>query len=57
MNAKQVLDLIKEKGVKMVDMRFCDLIGTWQHFTVPAHTVDKDTFEEGLGFDGSSIRG
>ncbi len=57
MNAKQVLDLIKEKGVRIVDLRFCDLVGVMQHFSVPAHEITKDTFEEGLGFDGSSIRG
>ncbi len=57
MNAKQVLGLIKERGVRMVDLRFCDLVGVWQHFSVPAHCVSEATFEEGLGFDGSSIRG
>jgi glutamine synthetase len=53
----QVLEQIQKLGVKMVDLRFCDFIGTWQHFTVPANTVGPATFEEGLGFDGSSIRG
>ena len=45
MSAKQVLDLIKKNGVRIVDMRFCDFIGTWQHFSVPAHTLDENTFE------------
>jgi len=57
MNAKQVLELMKKSGVKIVDMRFCDFVGAWQHFSVPAHTITASTFEEGLGFDGSSIRG
>ncbi|MCK6479205.1 MAG: type I glutamate--ammonia ligase [Planctomycetes bacterium] len=57
MNAKQVLGLMKEKGVRMVDFRFCDLVGVWQHFSVPAHCLTEAVFEEGLGFDGSSIRG
>jgi glutamine synthetase len=54
---REVLALIREKEVKTVDMRFMDFPGVWQHFAVPADTVDEDTFVEGLGFDGSSIRG
>ncbi len=45
------------KNVKMVDLRFIDLPGTWQHFTIPAHRLDADLFEAGIPFDGSSIRG
>jgi glutamine synthetase len=41
----------------MVDLKFCDLLGTWQHCTYPIETWDEDTFKDGLGFDGSSIRG
>ena len=52
-----VLRAIKDHEVKIVDLRFTDLIGTWQHFSVPATIVDSDTFEDGLGFDGSSVRG
>jgi glutamine synthetase len=52
---KEVLELAK--NVKMVDLRFIDLPGTWQHFTIPAHRLDLDLFEEGIPFDGSSIRG
>jgi glutamine synthetase len=40
-----------------VDVKFCDLPGTWQHFSIPAGTLDEDMVKEGLGFDGSSIRG
>ena len=52
---KEVLELAK--NVKMVDLRFIDLPGTWQHFTIPAHRLNIDLFEEGIPFDGSSIRG
>src|SRR5881409_2128681 len=41
----------------MVDVRFIDLPGIWQHFTIPSGEVDESAFEDGLGFDGSSIRG
>src|SRR5688572_2197182 len=57
MTPKEVLDLCKKKDVKLVDVRFCDFIGTWQHFTMPIGELNEDVFEEGLGFDGSSIRG
>jgi glutamine synthetase len=51
------MKLIKDKGVKMVDVRFIDMPGLWQHFTVSTKEFAADAFEEGLGFDGSSIRG
>jgi glutamine synthetase len=54
---KDVLALCREKDVKMVDMRFIDMPGIWQHFTIPVNQLKEDIFEEGLGFDGSSIRG
>jgi glutamine synthetase len=54
---ERVQSLIKEKGIKAVDVKFTDLPGQWQHFTLPAATFDEDVFKEGLGFDGSSIRG
>jgi len=54
---KQVLDFAKENDVRMVDFKFCDLMGTWQHFATPLHQLSDDVFEDGLGFDGSSIRG
>ena len=57
MTPKDVLTLIREKQVKAVDLRFVDFPGTWQHFTVPAETFEESVFTEGLGFDGSSIRG
>lgn len=57
MNAKEALKFAHEKGARMVDLKFCDLIGTWQHLTVPLHQLTEETFEDGFGFDGSSIRG
>jgi len=56
--AKTVADVLEMgKDVKMVDVRFIDMPGTWQHFTIPAHRLTEDLFKEGLPFDGSSIRG
>jgi glutamine synthetase len=43
--------------VQMVDLRFTDLPGVWQHFTIPSHILTEETFEDGVPFDGSSIRG
>ena len=57
MTRKDVLELIKTDGVEVVDLRFMDFPGLWQHFSVPAREIDEDIFDEGLGFDGSSIRG
>jgi glutamine synthetase len=57
MNAKEAIEFIKSNNCQFVDFRFADLFGTWQHFSTPVDLVDEETFEEGLGFDGSSIRG
>jgi glutamine synthetase len=54
---KNVFALIKKHDVKMIDFRFTDLPGQWQHFSVPVNTLDEKSFTEGIGFDGSSIRG
>jgi glutamine synthetase len=54
---KEVLDYIREHDIRMVDIRFIDMLGAWQHFSVPAHELSEDAFEEGFGFDGSSVRG
>jgi glutamine synthetase len=51
------LRLIRDSEATMVDVRFIDLPGIWQHFTMPAGELDEGAFEDGLGFDGSSIRG
>ena len=53
----KLLDLIRQENIQVVDVKFCDLPGTWQHFSIPAATLDEDMIREGLGFDGSSIRG
>jgi glutamine synthetase len=54
---KRIKDLIAAEGIKIIDVKFVDLPGTWQHFSIPADTLDEDLVREGLGFDGSSIRG
>ena len=56
-NGSDVLKMIKSNNIEFVDIRFLDFVGMWQHFTIPSKEVDKDTFDSGLGFDGSSIRG
>ena len=57
MTPKEVLDFAKKNKVMLVDLKFIDFPGVWQHFSVPVSEVDEKTFAEGLGFDGSSIRG
>lgn len=57
MTPAEVLRLCRENDVKAVDLRFADLLGTWHHTTIPVKKLDEEVFEEGLGFDGSSIRG
>ncbi len=52
-----VLEMCREHGIKMVDVKFVDLPGTWQHFTIPIGELSTAIVSEGLGFDGSSIRG
>src|ERR671936_526033 len=51
-DAREALEWARETTAKMVDLKFCDLLGTWQHMTLPI-----TAFDESLGFDGSSIRG
>ena len=57
MTPADVLALIKSEDVKIVDLRFMDFPGMHQHFSVPSAHIDEDSFTEGVGFDGSSIRG
>ena len=54
---KSVIELAKKSGAKMVDFKFVDTFGTWQHFSCPIRELNEEIFAEGLGFDGSSIRG
>ena len=57
MNAKQVLEFAKKNGAVMVDLKFTDYPGIWQHVSHPLHQLEESSFEDGFGFDGSSIRG
>src|SRR5436305_6974060 len=56
-SAAEALEFATERGVEMVDLKFIDLPGTWQHMSLPLAALDEDDFQSGLGFDGSSIRG
>jgi len=56
-NAADVLAMAEQLGVRMVDLKFTDVPGTWQHMTLSISGLDEDAFSDGLGFDGSSIRG
>ena len=57
MTPKEVLDMAKENKARVVDIRFMDFPGVWQHFSVPLSELEESSFEDGYGFDGSSIRG
>ncbi len=57
MGPKEVMAMIKENDIKVVDLRFMDFPGVWQHFSVPVSELEASSFEDGFGFDGSSIRG
>ena len=57
MEIKQVLEFAKKNNAKMLDLKFMDFPGMWQHFTVPISEFGEESFDEGFGFDGSSIRG
>src|SRR2546422_901779 len=54
---KSVIELAKKTGAKMMDIKFVDTFGTWQHFSCPIGELNEEAFSDGLGFDGSSIRG
>jgi glutamine synthetase len=54
---EEVVQYAQDEGVEIVDVRFCDLPGLMQHFSVPVSQLSEDVFEDGFGFDGSSIRG
>src|SRR5476649_2200032 len=56
-DAKTVLEFAKTNGAKILDLRFTDLPGLWQHVSYPIDQLSEDSFEEGFGMDGSSIRG
>src|SRR6266849_4680400 len=56
-SAHDVIDFARKQGLKIVDFKFVDLPGTWQHFSATIGELTPDVFSEGIGFDGSSIRG
>src|SRR5919109_5529195 len=56
-NPNDTLKLVSDSGAEVVDLRFCDLPGLMQHFSIPASELTAEGFEDGFGFDGSSIRG
>ncbi|PYV91146.1 MAG: type I glutamate--ammonia ligase [Acidobacteria bacterium] len=57
MTPKELIKFVKDKNIKIIDLRFVDLPGLWQHFAITVSELNEDMFEEGVGFDGSSIRG
>lgn len=57
MTAKELISFVKKNKIRFVDLKFTDLLGTWQHFTVPVSELSQDALKAGYGFDGSSIRG
>jgi glutamine synthetase len=56
MTPKEIITMVKEKNIRTIDIRYMDFPGTWQHFTVPACEITESCFEDGFGFDGSSMR-
>ncbi len=57
MTPEEVLQFAEKQGAKMVDFKFVDVPGSWQHFSVPLRELEEETFVEGKAFDGSSVRG
>jgi len=57
MTPEEIVKMCKDEGVEVIDFKFMDFPGLWQHFSVPASALSEDIFEDGVGFDGSSIRG
>ncbi len=55
-SVQKALNFIKQNDIKFVDLKFTDLLGMWQHLTIPVSEIDEDVFKKGIGFDGSSIR-
>ncbi len=57
MDVRRVLEFAKKNKARVVDLKFCDLVGMWQHFSLPIEELNEEVFKDGSGFDGSSIRG
>src|SRR2546427_6535290 len=56
-SAKDVLSFVKSEKLAIAELKFVDLPGMWQHFSLPASVLEEDLFGDGIGFDGSSVRG
>jgi glutamine synthetase len=56
-SAQEVIAFVEKEGIRVIDLRFMDLTGTWQHVSIPSTSLDMSFFEQGIGFDGSSLRG
>src|SRR5690625_88940 len=54
---EEIIEMAKSRDVKVVDFKFCDIHGSWQHFAVPLSELKEEVFEDGLGFDASAVRG
>ena len=54
---QEVLKFARDQKARVLDLKFVDLPGTWQHFSLPIGSLEESSFEDGFGFDGSSIRG
>ena len=57
MKPKELVKMVKDKEIKIIDFRFVDMPGLWQHFSMASNELEESMFDEGVGFDGSSIRG
>ncbi len=57
MDPKEVIEFVRKNNAQLVDLKFSDMLGLWQHFTIPISELSEDNLQEGYGFDGSSIRG
>ena len=57
MTPKEAVEFAKKNNARILDLKFMDFVGSWQHFSVPIGELEESLFEDGLGFDGSSIRG
>jgi glutamine synthetase len=55
MTPKEVTEFVKKNKAELVDLRFSDVLGLWQHFTIPISELSEENLEEGYGFDGSSL--
>ena len=53
---QDVLSQIKDEGIELIDLKFTDIHGKWQHLTLTSDMIEEESFTEGLAFDGSSIR-